>query len=399
MPAGYESGLRFVEHYAGRAVATKQTRGTFPALSSAADVNPNRVIRNASNRLTGTAAQHQSTITAHGVRPTASIPMDVKTEDLLLPLMSFFHNVLYTEGTQGTGGPAAYTTPWTEQGLFQFGMLDAKPDHVGAVVGVYDDAAATYKETVAMSDAYSIGIEQLYGHGDLDDSDNAVFIENFVANKLTWSVESGIDQYLQLTVEGFGRDGSELEDVTEAAWGPGVNGSISDLPVLTPDTASFTTVELNEVDVASTFTDWFDGLTIEMMSGLAGRDALGADSFNALKTEGRPSVTGTIRMGHISAEFLTALVNAHKFELVVSFINSATDKVTITLKNLRLGEGFTPNIEGADSDVNIEVPFVGVVDPEEIYSLCEVAVETTFDVRTVSFFLSPTLAAAATYIA
>jgi len=398
MPGGYESGLRIVEHYAGRAVATKQTRGLFPTLSSGPEINVGRAIRNAENRITGTAAQAANTISVHGTFPTASITIDARPEDMVLPLMSFFHNRKYTAITPGAGAPT-YTTPWTEVGTFQFAMLDAKPDYNGAVVGVYDDGAATYNEQVEMSDVYSIGLEYLYGHGDLGDTDNAAFIENFVANNIKFEVTRGIDQYLMFTFAGFGRSGSEVADIVEAAWGPGINGSYSDQSVLTPEDMVLTTLELNSVDLSSTFAPWLDSLTLEMTNAIVGRDALGYDEFNALATEGRPSVTGTLGMGHVSAEFLDSLAAGHKFELVLEFTNGTNQDLTITLPYCKFHEGFTPTSGDVGADVTLEVPFRAVVDPDVVAPLVEVALDTIFDVRTNSFFLATTLAAAETYIA
>lgn len=398
MPGSYEGGLRLVEHYAGRAAATKQTRGVFPTLSSAPDMNVGRVVKNASNRLTGTAAQTAATVSHHGVRPTATFNMDVKPEDVLLPLMSFFHNRKYTVVTPGTGSPSAYASPYTEIGTYQFAMIDAKPDASGAVIGTYDDAAASYKEQVAMSDVYSIGLEFLYGHGDLGNSNNALFIENFVANEITFQVDRGIDQFAQMTVAGFGRDGDEVASVTEAAWGPGVNGSYSSQNVMSPDEATITVLSLNSVDKLSTFSSVLDGLTITMNNGLGGRDALGSAELNGLTTEGRPTVSGSLRMAHVAGDFLTALKNGHKFELTVQFYTGTNEYVTIELPYLKLHESFAPQAGDAEGgDVSLEVPFMAVIDPAVVKPLVEVEVSTTFDVRTNSFFLSDTLADASTY--
>jgi len=399
MPGGFESGLRLVEHYLGRASATKQTRGVFPTLSSGPEINIGRAIRNAENRITGTAAQAANTVSVHGTFPTASITMDARPEDMILPLMSFFHNRKYTVISQGTGGPSSYSTPWTETGTFQFGMLDAKPDHTGAVIGVYDDGAASYNEQVEMSDVYSIGLEYLYGHGDLGDADNAAFIENFVSNMIRFEVTRGIDNYLLFTFAGFGRTGDEVADVVEATWGPGTNGNYSDQSVLTPEDMTLTTLKLNSADVSSTFEPWLDSLTIEMTNGIEGRDALGFDEFNALATAGRPSVTGTIGMSHISSEFLDALAAGQKFELTVEFTNGTNQDLTITLPYCKFHESFNPTSGDVGADVTLEAPFRAVIDPSVVKPLAEVQLDTLFDVRTNSFFLATTLADAATYIA
>jgi len=398
MPGGYESGLRLVEHYSGRDNANKQTRGIFPTLSSAPEINVGRAIRNAENRITGTAAQAAHTISVHGTFPTASVTMDARPEDVILPLMAFFHNRDYTvitPGATGTGGE--YTSPYTEVGTFQFGMLDAKPDYNGAVIGTYDGAAATYNEVVTMSDVYSIGLEYLYGHGDLGDSDNAAFIENFVANMIRFETARGIDNYLLFTFSGFGRSGDEVADVTEAAWGPGVNGSFSSQSVLTPEDLTLTLMELNDVDVAAKFAPWLDSLTIEMTNGIDGRDALGYDEYNALATAGRPSVTGTIGMGHVDGDFLDALKNGYKFELTVTFSSGTNENIKITLPYCKLHENFNPTSGDVGADVTLEVPFRAVIDPDVAKSLVEVEVDTVFDVRTNSFFNATTLAEATTY--
>jgi hypothetical protein len=377
-----------VEHYAGRDAATKQAQGVFPTLSSAPEINVGRAIRNAENRITGTAAQAANTISVHGTFPTASVTMDARPEDLILPLMSFFHNRDYTVISQGTGGPSSYTTPYTETGTFEFGMLDAKPDYNGAVVGTYDAAAGTYNELVEMSDVYSIGLEYLYGHGDLGDADNAAFIENFVSNMIRFETTRGIDNYLLFTMAGFGRTGDEVGDVVEASWGPGVNGSYSSQSVLTPEDMTLTLLKLNSVDKSAVFGPWLDSLTIEMVNGIDGRDALGYDEFNALATAGRPSVTGTIGMGHVDPSFLTALQLGHKFELTVEFTNGTNQDLT---------ESFNPTSGDVGADVTLEVPFRAVVDPAVASPLVEVTLDTLFDVRTNSFFLSTTLAQASTY--
>jgi hypothetical protein len=387
-----------VEHYLGRASATKQVRGVFPTLSGAPEINVGRAIRNAENRITGTAAQAASTVSVHGTFPTASIPIDARAEDMILPLMSFFHNRKYTVVTPGAGSPT-FTTPWTEVGTYQFGMLDAKPDHIGAVMGVYDDGAATYNEQVEMADVYSIGLEYLYGHGDLGDADNAAFIENFVANMLRFEVQRGMENYLNFTFSGFGRSGDEVEDIVEAAWGPGINGNFSDQPVLTPEDMTLTTLELNSGDVSSTYGPFLDSLTIEMVNGISGRDALGYDENNALATAGRPSVTGTIGMAHVGSDFLDALVGGLKFEIEVVFSGGTNQDLTIKLPYCKLHESFNPTSGDVGADVTLEVPFRAVIDPTVVAPLVEVQLDTVFDTRTNSFFRATTLALASTYTA
>ena len=70
MPAGYESGLRVVEHYLGRASASKQVRGIFPSLTSAPTITVGRNVRVRDGVLTGIAAIPESAVSVHGVRPT-----------------------------------------------------------------------------------------------------------------------------------------------------------------------------------------------------------------------------------------------------------------------------------------------------------------------------------------
>jgi len=251
---------------------------------------------------------------------------------------------------------------------------------------------------VEMSDVYSICLEYLYGHGDLGDTDNAVFIENFVSNMIKFEVTRGIDNYLLFTFAGFGRSGDEVTDVVESAWGPGINGSYSDQSVLTPEDMVLTTMKLDSVDVSSTFEPWLDSLTIEMTNGIDGRDALGQSEFNALATSGRPSVSGTIGMGHVSGEFLDALKAGHKFELVLEFTNGTNQDLTITLPYCKLHESFNPTSGDVGADVTLEVPFRAVVDPDVANALVEVKLDTIFDVRTNSFFLATTLALASTYM-
>ena len=399
MPGGFESGLRLVEHYLGRGSATKQTQGVFPTLSGAPEINVGRAVRNASNRITGTAAQAANTISTHGTFPSASVQIDARPEDMILPLMAFFHNVDYTTITQGTGGPSSYSTPYTEVGTFEFGMLDAKPDYEGVVVGSYDAAAATYNELVTMSDVYSIGLEYLYGHGDLGDTDNAAFIENFVANMLRFEVTRGIDQYLNFTFAGFGRSGDEVADVVEASWGPGTNGSYSSEPVLTPEDLTITTMKLNSSDVSATYEPWLDSLSLELRNGISGRDALGYGEYNALATDGRPMVTGTIGMAHVDGGFLDALKSGHKFELDVTFSAGTNMDLSIRLPYCKIHETFNPTSGDVGADVTLEVPFQAVVDPAVADPLVEITLDTIFDVRTNSFFLSTTLADASTYTA
>lgn len=378
MPASYEAGLRMVEHYLGRASATKQSRGVFPHLTGAPSLSAGRVVRNRAGTITGTAAQSSSSVTSHGTRPGGSLSIEAIPEDLLLPLMAFFHNVAYTEVTPVSSN--------REVGTFKFGMIDAKPDHSGAVVGAYASDAATYKELVAMSDAYTIALELLYGHGNLGDVDNGLLIDNFIANRLTFEVQRGVDQILTAAIEGFGRAGDEEFDVVEAAWGPGVNGDLSSQSVLTPDTLSLVTLEVNDVTKATVYDDWFDSLSIVLESGISGRDALGHDEWNALATEARPSARVTARFAHVASDFLTALKSGQKIELTAKFSNGANEYLQFKFPHLKVAESFDPSIGDAGSDVTIEVPMVALVDPSVALPLVEVELSTAFDVRCNSFF-------------
>lgn len=390
MPGGYESGLRIVEHYLGRGSATKQTEGQFIQMSAAPDLNVGRLIRNAANRMTGTAAQAQSTITSHGVRPTGTVNMDAKPAELIMPLMSLCNAYKYTVITAYAGpGP-----PYDETGTFLFALPDAKPDSTGAVVGTYNDAAADYNSLVAISDVYSFGIELLYGHGDLADTGSGLTIDNFVVNQMTLTTDRGPDNFVEVVFSGFGRDGDEAANLTEAGWGVGINGVLSTQPVLTPDKASFTLLELNDVDVSGTWSNWMDGITIEMGNGLGGHDSLGFDSFNVLETAGRPFCRGTVRMTHVDPGFLIALKNAQKFEFTALMDNGSNDdgKLQIKVSNARFTQGFAPDIPGPDGDITAEIPWEAVVDPTVALPPVEISLTTQFDVRTSSFFASTTLA-------
>lgn len=402
MPSGYEAGLRIVEHYGGRGSANKQTRGIFPSINAQPEIRPGRVIRNRSGLFTGTAAQGEGSVTAHGVRPTASFPMDAIPEDILPVLMAFFHNVEYTVVTPNAGRtgspPTGFTTPYTEVGTFKFGMIDARPDAEGAVVGVYDPDAVTYPALVAVSDLYSIGLEWLYGHGDLGDTDNGVSIDNFVANMLRFEVQRGPDQVLSLAVEGFGRDANELADFGEASWGPGINGKLSTQAVFCPDTFTLQALTINAGDVKATWEDWLDSFTLELGNGLVGRDPLGASGFTSVGTGGRPSAALRLGVGHIDPGFITAMVNAQKITTTLRFSNGANETMDIVLPNLKVSEEFVPNVGGVDSDITAEIPMVGLIDPETASPLVEIDVTTEFDVRTLSFFRSTTLAQASAYI-
>lgn len=398
MPAGYEAGLRVVEHYLGRGDATKQARGIFPSITQQPTIRSGRVIRNRDNIFTGTAAQPQSSITTHGVRPEASFQVDAVPEDLLPFLMSFFHNVKYTEITQGaqnTGGE--YITPFTEVGQFEFGMPDARPDNVGAVVGTYDPAAGTYGALVSMSDAYTIGLEFLYGHGDLGDTNNGISIDNFMANMLRFSCESGPENVLTLDVEGFGRNADELADFAAASWGPGTNGALSTQSVFGPDTFSIQTMDVNGVDKITVYEDWMDSVTVEMTNGIGPRDPLGAGGYEGLSVAGRPGVSVNLGMSHVAADFITAMVNNQSVDLLLRFSNGANETLDLVVPNMLIAEEFAPDVSGVDSDITVQVPLVGVIDPEVASPLVEVDLKCTFDVRTNSYFLSTTLADASTY--
>jgi hypothetical protein len=385
MPGGWEAGLRLAEHYSGRANTAAQTVGIFPSVDGAPDISAGRVVRDRNTALTGIAAQSVDTITHHGVRPTFRIPIHAKPEDMPLPLMAFFHNCEYTQISVPSGN--------TGEGTFKYGMLDAKPDHIGNVVGTYDPLAASYGGLVAMSDVYTMAIEWLYGHGDLGDTDNGIAIYNAVVNSLTFSVDRGVDQYLGVTLEGFGRTADENADFAAASWGPGVNGAISTQSVLTPESMTLNVLDVNAVDVTSTFSPWLDGLTIECTSGLGGRDALGQDEYNAIQTEGRPSVTGSIRMAHVSGEFLDAVKLGQKIALQVTFTNSANEEMKIDLPLLKIVEGFSVSSGDVNADATVEIPFKALVDTTVTKPLIEVTVDTTFDIRSHSFHLSSTLAA------
>lgn len=385
MPAAYEGGLRLVEHYGGRASASKQTRGVFPHLSGAPNLSAGRVVRNRSNIMTGVAAQDHASLTSHGTRPDSqSFKMKAIPEDLLLPLMSLFHNRKYTNTVEVSNN--------RETGVFQFGMIDAKPDHDGAVVGVYDGAAANFNAIVAMSDVYTIALEQLYGHGNLADTDNGLQILNFLANKLMFEVQRGIDQDLEVTVEGFGRQGDELFDIAQATWGPGINGLLSSQGILTPDKLSLVALSVNGVDKISVYDDFFDSLKIELMSGIGPRDSLGFDENNSLITTGRPSGLVTMKFAHVASDFLSALKNNQKITLTVKFANSANEYIQFRFPYLKVAESFAPNVGDVGSDVDIEVPLVALVDPTVVQPLVEVEVKAEFDVRTNSFYASTTLA-------
>lgn len=379
MPAGYEGGLRLVEHYLGRSSATKQTRGFFPCVSEAPTIDPGRVVRNYPGRLTGTAAQVASTVSTHGVRPTVVLPLDAKPEDMLLPLMAFFHNRKYTQTTPPGSGL------YRELGLFQFGMPTGMPDHTGVVVGDFDPDGATYNDLVTLADIYSFGVEWLHGHGHLGDTDNGASVDNVVVNKLIFDVQRGVEQYLKFTAEGFGRDADELEDLAVATWGAGINGDISTQALLTPDKVSFTTFELNDVDVASTWTDWIDALTIEAVSGIGGRDPLGADSWSSLETQGRPALSGSITVAHVDPGFLEAVKEGYKFAFTAKFTNSANEYVTLTCPYLKFHESFTPDGGDVNRDVTGTIPFIGVIDTAVASPLFQVDVKTLWDVRTLSF--------------
>lgn len=385
MPASYEAGLRLVEHYLGRSSTSKQTRGVFPHLNAPPNLSAGRVIRNRSGVFTGVAAQDSSSITSHGTRPDGeSFKMEAIPEDLLLPLMAFFHNKSYANNVAVAAN--------RETGTFKFGMIDAKPDHNGAVVGVYNSAAASYNALVAMSDAYCLCLEKLYGHGNLADVDNALKIDNFVANKLTFEVQRGIDQTLDCTVEGFGRQSDELFDIVEAAWGPGINGLLSGQSVLTPDKMSMVTLSVNAVDKTSTYLDWYDGIKIELMNGLVGRDSLGFDEYNSLSTAARPSAKVTLKLAHVASDFLQALKNSYKIALTVKFANSASEYIQFKFPYLKVAESFDPTIGDVGSDVTTDVPMVAVVDTSVIVPMVEVEHKCEFDVRCNSFYAGSTLA-------
>ncbi len=308
--------------------------------------------------------------------------------------MGFFHNV------NVTGAPATpVASPYRASGVqFEFGMLDARPDHTGAIVGSYNPAAGSYGALVTMSDAYTIGLEWLYGHGDLGDADNGISIDNCIVNRLAFECARGADQVLQVTAEGFGRDANELADYTAAGWGPGINGSLSTQTVFAPDTFSLQTLTINAGDVTATFTDWMDSISVEMTNGISGRDNLGSDGFGSVLTDGRPQVNCTLGMAHVDPGFLTAMVNNQKIVATLRFANGASQILDIVLPNLRVTEEFAANSGDANSDIDIQVPMIGVVDPDVSSPLVEVDLTTDFDVRTVSFWDSTTLVDTSTLI-
>lgn len=394
MPAGYESGLRVVEHYLGRANATKQTRGVFPSVTSAPTITAGRNIRVRDGVLTGIAAIPESAVSVHGVRPTFSVQFDGIAEDMLPFLMGFFHNV------NVTGAPVApVASPYRASGVqFEFGMLDARPDHTGAIVGAYDPAAGTYGGLVTMSDVYTFGMEWLYGHGDLGDTNNGISIDNCVVNRLAFECQRGADQVLQITADGFGRDANELADYAAASWGPGVNGSLSTQTVFAPDTFVLQALTINAGDVVATFQDFMDSISVEMTNGISGRDNLGSDGFGSLLTDGRPQVNCTLGMSHVDPGFITAMVNNQKITATLRFANGGSQILDIVLPNMRVTEEFAANAGDANTDIDIQVPLVGVVDADTASPLVEVDLTTDFDVRTVSFWDSTTLADTSTLI-
>jgi hypothetical protein len=391
MPAGYEGGLRIVENHLGRASASKQVRGNFPKLAAAPSLNAGRVIRKRDGIVTGSAAMTQGAITAHGVRPSGEFQVFATPEDMLLPMMAFFHNRKYTVVEAQGVSPDK-----TEIGTFQYGMVDSKPDHEGIVIGTYNDAAANYAAQVAMSDAYSISLERLYGHGDLGDTDNGLSIDNFVVNRVLIESQRGIDQSVLVTFGGFGRAADEQADFAEATWGPGLNGDLSTQSILTPDKVTLQLLDVNSVDKISVYDDWMDSISIEMVNGLAGRDALGFDEFNALATEGRPGVKVKLGMAHVASDFLAAMIAGQKIALTARFSNSANERMDVILPNLRIAEGFAPNPGDANSDASLEVPLEGTVDTTVASPLAEVSITTEFDVRTNTYFSSTSLSVATT---
>lgn len=384
MPGSYEGGLRIVEHPLGRASATKQTRGNFISMPSAPSLSSGQVVRNRSNVITGTASQPASSITSHGKRPGGSFLMECMPEDLILPLMAFFHNRKYTEVT-----PVAANR---ETGIFQFAMPDAKPDHEGIVVGTYTPTAESLLALVSMADVYSIGLEQLYGHGDLGDTNNGLSIDNFVASRLTFDTSRGPENVLQCTVEGFGRAADPLADFAQASWGPGMNGRLSSQAPLVPEDFSFEVLTVNGVSKVSVYEDWIDGIRIVLGNGLAGRDALGFDEYNALAIDARPSVEVRLMMAHTAVDFITALVSSQQVAITARF-TSGTNYLEFTLPYLKVAENFEPQVGAPGSDVTIEVPMMGVVDPDVSDPQCEVELRTDFDVRTNSFYNNNSLVA------
>ena len=91
----------------------------------------------------GTAAQTAASVSVHGTRPAATIPIDAKPEDLVLPLMAFFHNRKYTVIQQGSGGPSAYVSPWRE------GALGAKSNHISPLMRDEPDRSAHWQSASA----------------------------------------------------------------------------------------------------------------------------------------------------------------------------------------------------------------------------------------------------------
>jgi hypothetical protein len=343
--------------------------------------------------LTGIAAIPESAVSVHGVRPSYSVQFDGIPEDMLPFLMSFFHNVQVT----GAATPPV-VSPYIDNATFQFGMLDARPDHTGAIVGAYNSASGTYGGLVTMGDAYTMGLEWLHGRGDLGDTDNGIEIDNCITNRLLFECERGADSVLQVTADGFGRTANELADYSAAGWGPGVNGALSTQTVFAPDTFSLQTLTINAGDVTATFSDWMDSISVEMTSGVNGRDNLGSDGFGSLLTDGRPSVNVSLGMAHVDAGFITAMVNNQKIVATLRFSNSGTETLDIVLPNLRVTEEFSPNSGDANSDIDIVVPMTGVVDADVASPLVEISLQTDYDVRTNSFWNSTTLADTTTLI-
>ena len=394
MPAGYESGLRVVEHFLGRSESdldggtspNKQTRGVFPSLTSAPTITPGRNVRVRDGVLTGIAAIPESAISVHGFRPEYSVAFDGIPEDMLPFLISFFHNV------EVTGAPTPpVATPYRENSQFKFGMIDSRPDYTGAIVGTYNSAAGDYNSLVSMSDAYTISLEWLYGHGDLGDVDNGI------TNRLLFECSRGADSVLQVTADGFGRIASELPDYAASSWGPGVNGTLSTQTVFAPDTFVLQALTINAGDVKATFEDWMDSISVEITSGVSGRDNLGSDGFGSLLTDGRPQVAVQLGMAHVDPGFITAMVNNQKITCTLRFSNSGTEQFDIVLPNLRITEEFAATGD-ANSDLDMVVPMVGVVDPDVAAPLVEIDLTTDFDVRTNSFWDSATLANTSTLI-
>jgi len=383
MPAGYESGLRVVEHYLGRANATKQPRGVFPSITSAPTITAGRNIRVRDGVLTGIAAIPESAVSVHGVRPTFSVQFDGIPEDLPPFLGAFFHNV------QVTNPPTApVPSPFRVTSTFKYGMLDSRPDHTGVVMGDYDPAAVAYSDLVAIADLYTIGLEWLYGRGDLGDTSNGISIDNCVVNRLAFECQRGADQVLQVTAEGFGRAANEIEDYAAASWGPGVNGTLSTQAVLSPEDFTFQLLEINTVDKAAVFTDWMDSISVEMTSGISGRDNLGSDVFGSILTDGRPQANCTLGFSHIDPSFLTAMVNNQAIEVTARFSDGAGQILDIKFPNLRVTEEFAPNSGDANTDIDVQVPMVAVVNPDAATKvpLVEVSLTTEYDARHFSYW-------------